>query len=142
MPAEGMVDALRRASALVAADGVLIDLHPTPDDAQLHVVRGAVAQPIGPLRSRDATERHANADAAIATAIAEGVLVRDAGAQFVFSRYSSSLDELVDHVHSKWSARFDDALLTKARRALRGGGALRLSEKVSIAALRPLVHRA
>jgi hypothetical protein len=139
MPPEGMVHALRRATGLLSRNGLLIDLHPTPDDAQLTIVRAADGEDaIGPLRSEPARKRHANADAAIATALATGILSRESVDSFVFSRYSDSLDELAAYVDRKWTARFDDDLLTTARRSLAPGDALRLWERVAISALRPV----
>jgi hypothetical protein len=139
MPPEGMVHALRRATGLLSRNGLLIDLHPTPDDAQLTIVRAAGGEDaVGPLRSEAARERHANADAAIATAVATGILSRASADTFVFSRYSESLDELAAYVDRKWIARFDDDQLTTARRSLSPGDTLRLWERVSISALRPL----
>jgi hypothetical protein len=138
MPPEGMVHALRRASELLQPDGVLIDLHPTPDAAELSVVRpDGAREAIGPLHSETATQRHANADAAIETALEEGFLARTAADSFVFARYSDSLDQLNDYVTTKWTARFDEATLTRARSALRPESTLRLQENVSISALRP-----
>lgn len=138
MPAEGMVHALRRASGLLTPGGILIDLHPTTDFPQLSIVYSdGGEQPVGPLVSESARERHAAADRAIATTIAEGTLTRDAMNVFVFSRYSESLDELADHVNAKWTTRFDDDTRARARRLLREHCRVRLWEYVSISALRP-----
>src|SRR4051812_24106888 len=139
MPVEGMVHALHRAAALVAPDGLLIDLHPTADDAQLTVVgANGLEESIGPLASQNARERHASADAAIIAAIADGTLIRKTASVFPFSRYCDSLDELVTHVHSKWTARFDAETLRVARARLRPGTSLRLRELVAITALQPV----
>ena len=139
MPAEGMVHALHRAATLVAPGGLLIDLHPTADDAQLSVVGAdGLEESIGPLPSQNARERHANADAAIVTAITDGTLTRKAASVFAFSRYCDSVDELVAHVHSKWTARFDEKTIKTARSLLRPGTSLRLRELVAITALQPV----
>jgi hypothetical protein len=134
-----MVHALRRAIALLAADGVLIDLHPTTDSPQLTVAHDdGDEEPIGTLASDSARERHAAADRAIDAAIAERTLSRDAADVFVFSRYSDSADELADHVNAKWTTHFSDDLRARARQMLRPGSRLRLWEYVSISALRPM----
>ena len=99
MPHEGMVDALRRAIELLPPDGLLIDLHPTPDVAQLSLVQtDGTTELLGPLRSDTAVQRHTNADAAVAAAVAAHFLDRDSSAAFVFSRYCDSLDELVEQL--------------------------------------------
>jgi hypothetical protein len=137
MPAEGMVHALRRAIDLVAPCGVLIDLHPTPDIAQLAIiVPDGSADAIGALHSKTAVERHTNADAAVATVLTEGFVTRERADIFLFSRYCDSLDELVAYVETKWTAWFDAVTLDKARSQLRPGCRLRLSERVSRSALR------
>ena len=138
MPAEGMVHALRRTSELLTPDGLLIDLHPTTDFPQVAVAyEDGHEQPVGPLVSESARDRHAAADRAIATAIAQGTLSQDAMDVFVFSRYCESLDELADYVNAKWTTRFDDETRAKARRMVRPGCRIRLWEYVSISKLRP-----
>jgi hypothetical protein len=137
MPAEGMVHALRRANDLVTSGGVLIDLHPTPDIAKLAVVfPDGTANAVGVVHSDTAVERHTNADAAVAAAVENGFVARESAVVFSFSRYCDSLDELVAYVETKWTAWFDKATLDKARNQLRAGSRLRLSERVSISALR------
>ena len=136
MPAEGMVHALRRAIGLVTPGGVLIDLHPTPDIAQLAVVfADGTAGAIGAVQSKTAVDRHTNADAAVATALTDGFVTRGRADIFLFSRYCDSLDELVAYVETKWTAWFDTVTLDKARSQLRPSCRLRLSERVSISAL-------
>jgi len=137
MTAESMVHALRRTTELLTPDGVLIDLHPTTDFPNLAIIhRDGREEPLGPLVSESARDRHAAADCAIAATIAEGTLAREAAAIFVFSRYSDALDELADYVNAKWTTRFDDDLREAARRRLTPGCRLRLWEYVSIQALR------
>ena len=137
MPAEGMVHALRRATDLVTPRGLLIDLHPTPDIAHLAIVfPDGTAETIGIVHSDTAVERHTNADAAVAAALTEGFVWRERADIFLFSRYCDSLDELVAYVETKWTAWFDTVALDKAGNQLRPGCQLRLSERVSISALR------
>ena len=137
MPAEGMVHALSRATNLVTPFGTLIDLHPTPDIAQLAIVfADGTAEGVGAVLSETAVERHTNADAAVAAALADGFVACERADTFVFSRYCESLDELVAYVESEWTAWFDAATLARASSKLQPGCRLRLSEPVSISALR------
>ena len=130
MPPEGMVHALRRATDLTAPFGTVIDLHPTPDVAQLAIVfPDGTAETIGIVHSETAVERHANADAAIATALSDGFVERERADTFIFSRYCESLDELAAYVETKWTAWFDAVTLDKARAQLRPACRLRLSKK-------------
>ena len=142
MPAEGMVHALRRATDLVTPRGLLIDLHPTPDIAHLAIVLpDRTAEIIGIVQSETAVERHTNADAAVAAALTEGFVWCERVDIFLFSRYCDSLDELVSYVETKWTASFDAMTVDKATRQLRPGCRLRLSERVSISALRRATSR-
>ena len=137
MPAEGMVHTLRRAAELVAPNGLLLDLHPTADNADLAVVdHDGAAEIVGPVLSKTAAQRHANADAAVAAALQEGFVTRTGADVFVFSRYCPSLDELVSYVETDWHAWFDATTLERARRRLATGTMLRLSERVAITAFR------
>jgi hypothetical protein len=117
---------------------LLIDLHPTSDDAVLDVVRpeGPI-ETIGPLRSEEARERHARADGALARVVEERVFSREASSTFTFRRYGGLLDEIVDYVDRKWTARIDEPTRARARVALRPGSVLCLRENVSISLLRP-----
>ena len=134
---KGMVHALRRATDLVAPRGLLIDVHPTPDIAHLAIVLpDETAENIGIVQSETAVGRHTNADAAVAAALIEGFVRCEHADIFLFSRYCDSLDELVNYVETKWTASFDAMTLDKATRQLRPGCRLRLSERVSISALR------
>jgi hypothetical protein len=69
MPAEGMVHALRRARDRLAPGGCLIDLRPTSETARIE----AGGEPLGRLAADAADRGHAAAEAALATALAEGV---------------------------------------------------------------------
>ena len=141
MPAEGMVHALRRATDLVTPRGLLIDLHPTPDIAQLAIVSpNGTTETIGIVHSENAVERHTNANAAVAAALDDGFVVRERADTFLFSRYCDSLDELVAYVETEWTAWFDAVTLDKARSQLRPGCRLRLSERVAISALCPALR--
>jgi hypothetical protein len=105
-----MVDALRRASRWVKADGCVIDVHPTNAIPPIEVAGrrvGHVATPDGPAR-------HAAADAALRESIASGLYVEAASATFDFYTWGDTLDELRDHIEENWC---------DARVVVRDGGA-------------------
>src|SRR5262249_16011731 len=143
MPAEGMVHALYRASELTAADGHIIDLHPTPATADLSVLHadGRTAR-VGDLHADDAHDRHANAEAALAEAVACGLLAIERASTFTYRAESESIDELVAFVGGKWNGRFDDETLARARAELSPASVLSLREEVAIALYYPLRRRA
>lgn len=136
MPAEGMVHALHRAHRLLAPDGCLLDLHPTPEAAEIEV--GGIS--VGPLDAETAQRRHAAADAALAAIIARGLFVIEAEREFSFRRYGDSIEELRDYIRSTWNdSRVGDALVARTRDASRANSAatLRVTERVRITKLRP-----
>ena len=93
-----MVDALRRARELMTPSGCIIDLHPTAAPA-LVLVGEAVA---GQVDTGNAKVRHQSASDAVAAAIRLGLLAIADTAEFDFSIYADSLDELQQHIHDDW----------------------------------------
>lgn len=93
-----MVDALRRARELMTPSGCIIDLHPTAAPA-LVLVGDAVA---GEVDTGNAKVRHQSATDAVAAAIRLGLLAIADTAEFDFSIYADSLDELQEHIHEDW----------------------------------------
>jgi hypothetical protein len=136
MPTEGMVHALRRAHRLLAADGCLLDLRPTPQAAGIEVGDDR----IGPLDSEKAQGRHAAAGAALAAVIELGLFDIQGVREFTFRRYGDSIVELRDYISSNWKdSRVGDALAARTREAARASPAamLRVSEQVQMTKLRP-----
>lgn len=111
-----MVDALRRAHAMLAPNGLLLDLHPTAVPSSLHV--GPV--PTGQVDAGDAPQRHAAAGVALATVVDDGLFEVERSVEITFNTYASSVEELRDHVVENWrDARIDDESLQRTRDALR-----------------------
>src|SRR5262249_23459844 len=141
MAAEGMVHALRRVRQLVGATGLVIDMHPTAEPAWVDVG----AERAGAVASGDALARHAAADAALKTALSDGVFKVEASGVFQFFTYADSIEELNDHVRRTWrSARIEEPVVERARAALRGttGTRPRVCEHVRWTRLRPAAARA
>ena len=131
-----MVDALRRAHEWVTPDGCVIDVHPTATPAWLEMD----GQPLGPLDGGDASERHAQASAALGQAIDAGLFAVMAAVDFVFFTYGDSLEELRDHIAAHWrSTRIGPELAETVGALLRAkpsGGRLRVVEEVRLTHLR------
>ena len=136
MATEGMVHALRRVRQLVGSTGLVIDVHPTPEPAWVEIGE----QRAGPVEAGDAPSRHAAADAALKTALNDGVFtVADRG-EFEFFTYADSIEELNDHIRQTWrSGRIEEPVVERARAALRGspGTRPRVCEHVRLSRLRP-----
>ena len=138
-----MVDALQRACEWLAADGRIIDVHPTAAPARLVIANEVERFVAGELQ--DFTDgygpagRHAQADAAIDSALADGWLVLEGRRTVTFIHETDSLSEMCEHIRSAWRhAVFAAATLERAEARLRQhpGGALLLEEDIGLARLR------
>jgi hypothetical protein len=130
-----MVDALRRAHAAVDPLGWVVDLHPTAVPSSIEV--GALTT--GLVDAADAPQRHAHADAALATTVADRLFVVDRTIEFTFHTYGDTLEELRDYIVENWrNARLSDDTLRRTREALRAtpGTRPRAREQVRVTRLR------
>ena len=142
-----MVDALHRASRWVRPPlGCVIDLRPAGGipQVELGLADGAVVPVGGLVADEERSVRHANADAALRTALARGFLSLENEAEFSFYRYPESPDDLRDYLAAKWRhTRLDAATHARAAALLRQypAGKLWLREQVVIRLLRPREDR-
>ena len=111
-----MVDALKRARALVSPTGCVIDLHPT-SAAALILVGDTVG---GPVDTGGAKGRHQAATDAVAAAVRDRVFSVHDTTEFDFSVYADTLDELQQHIHDDWcEGHIGDATFAKAQALVR-----------------------
>ena len=140
-----MVDALYRASRWARPpSGCVIDLRPAGGipQVELGLADGDVVPVGGLVVDEERFERHANADAALRTALTQGILSQENEAEFSFYRYPESPDDLRDYIAIKWRhTRLDDTTHARAAALLRHNpdGKLWLREQVVIRLLRPAV---
>ena len=134
-----MVDALRRAHAMLAGDGLLVDLRPTAAPSSLHV--GAV--PTGHVDAGDAPLRHAAAAAALEKVVADGLFEVERSVEIMFDTYADTIDELRDYIVENWrDARIGDEAMVRTRHVLERAARTerpRVREIVRITKLRPRV---
>jgi hypothetical protein len=144
MKREGMVHALRRACPWLAPDGRLIDIHPTSAPARLAIQTGTDLLIAGELQ--DLTDgcgpagRHAHADAALATALAQGWLALEGRRDVTFRHEAGTVAEIEGHVAVEWrDARFGTATLERATALLAAHphGRVVLLEEITLSRLRP-----
>jgi hypothetical protein len=131
-----MVDALRRAHRIVAADGVVVDLHPSASAAAVEVGDRVS----GYVDAADAPLRHAAAGAAIAAAVNEGLFVVERTGEFPFHTYADTIEELREYIAENWcDARIDGETVRRTRALMRGtpGVRPRSRERVMLTVLRP-----
>lgn len=93
-----MVDALRRARALVKQSGCVIDIHPTAAPAVV-LVGDTVA---GEVDTGSAKVRHQSATDAVAAAVRLKWFAIADTTEFDFSIYGDSIEELQQHIHDDW----------------------------------------
>ena len=138
MPSEGMVDALKRAHAMVVLDGRILDIHPTEEPALVQMGDHT----IGPVDGGDAPVRHAAAGAAVTTVVRNGIFDVDGAFDFDFYTYADTIEELRDYIAENWgSTRIDDRTVEAARSALATSPTPlqpRTLERVRLTVLRPL----
>src|SRR3954466_14913747 len=134
-----MVDALRRAHAMLAPGGRVLDLHPTAVPSSLLVGDSAT----GRVDAGDAPLRHAAAGAALDTVVADRLFAIERSIDITFDTYADTLDELREYVADNWrNASIGDESLARTREALRRSGPgsrPRAREIVRITKLRPRV---
>lgn len=131
-----MVDALRRARALLRPGGFVLDLHPTADRATI-VVGTTTA---GVVDAGDAPERHQRACEAIDAVVREGLFVIEQSLVFDFSLYADTIDELQEHIVEDWNdARIGDETMARARALIAAlpDAAVRVRERVRVTRLKP-----
>lgn len=131
-----MVDALRRAREFLTPSGIVVDLHPGPEQADILVgdrVAGVVASPAGIARHRAAGD-------ALAAVVRDGLFTLEDAAAFDFYTYADSLEELRDYVLANWrDTAISETTMENGRAMLRHGpgGRCRAREGVLISRLRP-----
>lgn|SRR5262245_17406478 len=130
-----MVDALRRAHAIVTSDGIVVDLHPASP-----AVVEIGSRVTGEIDAADGRRRYAAANAAIATAVRERLFAIEHTVEFAFHTHADTIDELRDYVEEHWhDARIDDMTVGRTREAARQtpGERLRARERVTLTVMRP-----
>jgi hypothetical protein len=131
-----MVDALRRAHRAVTPAGVVVDLHPSAAPAVVEVGDRLT----GYVDVVDGRRRHAAADAAIATAVSEGLFAIERTVAFPFHTHADTIDELREYIEEHWrDAQLDEATVSRSREAARAfaGARPRSREQVILTILRP-----
>jgi hypothetical protein len=136
-----MVDALRRAHRIVAAGGLVVDLHPSASPATIDVdgrATGSVSAADGPLR-------HAAAGAAIAAAVDDGLFAVQRVVEFFFYTYADTIEELREYIEENWrDAHVDGETIRRTTSALAEAPGVRprSRERVILTVLSPLQREA
>ncbi len=103
-----MVHALEKVHRLIAPNGLLIDIHPTAQPPALEVRLGEQALLAGWVHETDDYIEYAQADAALESALREGLFELEASRTFAFLTHAADLAELQDHLLREWKDAFID----------------------------------
>jgi hypothetical protein len=137
-----MVHALETIHALLRPDGVLVDIHPSPEPPSIRVRIAADIHDAGWLRETDDYLEYEQAESALVNVIERGWFKLERKARFRFTTHAPSLDDLRLYLEKEWQDAFieestagliDDLLRTRER-----DKEILLRESVEIARLRPL----
>lgn len=107
MSPEGMVHALEVVNDLLVPGGQLIDIHPSGQAPPIELLDGNALIPLGYVHETDDFIEYAQADAALAQAVANGWFNLERQKSFTFATYARSVTELWDFLSQTWS----DAIL-------------------------------
>ncbi len=139
-----MVHALEKIRRLLEPDGVLIDIHPTPEPSSIEVRIGKRTIPAGWLHESDDYAEYEAADDALARAAQRGLYVVERQGTFAFVTYADTVAELRDYVAEEWEeARVDDVTAMRAEELMstvERDKEVILREPVRVARLRPIFN--
>jgi hypothetical protein len=108
MDPAGMVHALHTIAQLLKPRGVLIDIHPSADQPEIHVHTPAGAQFAGTLEESDDFIEYVQAQTALEQAISNGIFILEHQGQFAFALHAESLVSLQNFLAESWK----DAVLS------------------------------
>jgi len=137
-----MVHALQTVHALLAADGILVDIHPSrvPAPVEVHA-SGRIAIAGVVVEDEDGIE-YDRADRALDEVVRLGLFGKERHETFEFVRYADTLDELLQNLAETWEgAHIPEDTRARARTQMEAAGpAARIAvrETVRIARVRKL----
>jgi len=108
MAPEGMVHALEIIHGLLAPDGILIDIHPSQQPAQLFVELAGKQIPAGTVQEIDDYIEYAQATQALQSAVGQGWYIEEQKAIFDYWILANNLVEFQQYLAENWK----DAVLT------------------------------
>jgi hypothetical protein len=103
MPPEGMVHALETIHALLAPDGILIDLHPDGQPPPFEISIAGQSCFLGYMQESDDFVEYAQAEAALAQVVQRGLFKVEEQGAFPFIIRADSFEELHAHLMENWS---------------------------------------
>lgn len=110
-----MVHALEQVHFLLAADGILIDIHPQAEPPPIEVRLSKDVQTVGWVREVDDYCEYVAADEALATAVSRNMYTWQKQGTFAFTTYADTILDLRDHLAETWTdAIIDNDVIRRA----------------------------
>jgi hypothetical protein len=98
-----MVHALEQVHFLLKPDGLLIDIHPTPEPPPIEVRLGRDVYTVGWVREVDDYCEYVAADEALETAVSRHLYTWQKQGTFAFTTYADTILNLRDHLAKTWT---------------------------------------
>jgi len=137
-----MVHALAQIHFLLKPDGILIDIHPTPEPPPIDVRLGADIHRVGWVREVDDYCEYVAADEALATAVSRHLYTWQKQGTFAFTTYADTILDLRRHLAQTWTdAIIDDDIIRRTLDLMQTPSddqEVILREVVKIARLKPV----
>jgi hypothetical protein len=137
-----MVHALRKARQVLKDDGILLDIHPLPDEPVIEVHVDRLVHEVGRMHESDEGMEYRQAAAALDQAAREGFLRVSAARVVTLARYADCLSDLREYLAHYWRDALIDAVTTARIEQLFAGPGeekhLVLREQVQFTRLEPV----
>jgi hypothetical protein len=137
-----MGHALEQIHYLLKPDGILIDIHPTPEPPPIDVRLGNDIQTVGWVREVDDYCEYVAADEALETAVTRNLYAWQKQSTFAFTTYADTIFDLRDHLAETWTdAIIDNDVIRRALDLMQTPDPNKeviLREVIKIARLRPV----
>ena len=137
-----MVHALEQIHFLLKPDGILIDIHPTPEPPPIDVRLDADIHRVGWVREVDDYCEYVAADEALATAVSRNLYTWQKQGTFAFTTYADTILDLRQHLAQTWTdAIIDDDIIRRTLDLMQTPSLnqeIILREVIQIARLKPV----
>lgn len=129
---------LRQLHKTLRPDGVLLDIHPQPEDPRVVVVRAGRSIPIGALESAEDNAEIRQARKLLASVQRAGLFRTERRSIFTFRKYHDTVDAWLEHRRDRNATSIiPTEVLRAAKREMRAEGtALVVVDRVRASALR------
>ncbi len=117
------MDALSRIHSSLRASGVLLDLHPQPENSRLEIWQGNRISPLGEIDQQQEIQEIEYAESRLAELEERGLYATDSQRFFDLLEHHPSVESWLQRwAEEGWQFAVDDEVLKSARELLQAGG--------------------